>query len=121
MPRPLWISVGLLLAGSAFATETVIDSTSPYWEVGSRDPTLSKACAIGRFNQQQIGRYIVRLHAKKDDGAAVLGIAKGSGVNLHDPDHRASAAEDYYFRDDGTSSCEVFVGGRKAGGGAGPK
>ena len=120
MPRPLWISLGLFLASGAFATETVIDSNSPYWEVGSRDPALSKACVLGRFNQQQIGRYIVRLHAKKDDGAAVLGIAKGSGLNLRDPDHRANAAEDYYFRDDGTSSCDVFVGGRKAGSKAGP-
>ena len=115
MPRPLWISVGLLLASGAFATETVIDSNSPYWDVGARDQALSKACILGRFNQQQIGRYIVRLHAKKDDGAAVLGIAKGSGLNLRDPDHRANPVEDYFFRDDGTSSCEVFVGGRKAG------
>ena len=115
MARSLWISIGLLLAGGAFATETVIDSNSPYWDVGARDQALSKACILGRFNQQQIGRYIVRLHAKKDDGAAVLGIAKGSGLNLRDPDHRASPVEDYFFRDDGTSSCEVFVGGRKAG------
>ena len=122
MSRPLWIFAGLLLAGGAFATETVIDSNAPYWEVGSRDPVLSKACATGRFNQEQIGRYIVRLHAKKDNGAAVLGIAKGTGLNLRDPDHRANPAEDYYFRDDGTSSCEFFVGGRKpkAGAGAGP-
>jgi len=121
MLRPLWISVGLLLAGSAVATETVIDSNSPYWEVGSRDPNLSQACSVGRFNQVQISRYIVRLHAKKDDGAAVLGIAKGSGLNLRDPDHRALGSEDYYFRDDGTSNCEVFVGGRKANiGGAAP-
>ncbi len=119
MPRPFWISVGLLLASRAFATETVLDANAPYWEVGARDPVLSKACAIGKFNQQQIGRYIVRLHTKKDDGAAVLGIAKGSGTNLRDPDHRANTAEDYYFRDDGTSSCEVFVGGRKAGSAAG--
>jgi hypothetical protein len=119
MPRALWISAGLLLAGSAVATETVLDSNSPYWEVGPRDPALSKACALGRFNQKQIGRYIVRLHAKKDDGAAVLGIAKGDGTNLRDLDHKANPAEDYFFRDDGTSSCEVFVGGRKGGSGGG--
>ena len=94
----------LLFVHPTGATETVIDSDSPYWEVGSRDQSLSKACAVGRFNQVQIGRYIVRLHAKKGNGAAVLGIAKGTGLNLR--------AEDYYFRDDGTSNCEVFVGGR---------
>jgi hypothetical protein len=102
----------LLFVHPTGATETVIDSDSPYWEVGSRDQSLSKACAVGRFNQVQIGRYIVRLHAKKGNGAAVLGIAKGTGLNLRDPDHIAKSAEDYYFRDDGTSNCEVFVGGR---------
>ena len=102
---------GLLLAPAAGATETVIDSNAPYWEVGPRDTSLSKACSTGRFNQEQIGRYIVQLHAKQG-GAAVLGIAKGTGVNLRDPGHLAQKTEDYYFRDDGTSNCEVFVGGR---------
>jgi|HubBroStandDraft_1064217.scaffolds.fasta_scaffold00073_21 hypothetical protein len=105
------LSTGLLLALSAGATEIVIDSNSPYWEVGPRDQTLSRACAIGKFNQRQIGRYVIRLHARQG-GAAVLGIAKGTGLNLRDPDHLAQSIEDYFFRDDGTSSCEVFVGGR---------
>ncbi|MEI9982540.1 MAG: hypothetical protein WDN69_04610 [Aliidongia sp.] len=91
----------------------MIDSKSPYWDVGARDQALSKACSFGRFNQEQIGRFVVRLHVKDGGGAAVLGIAKGTGLNLHDPDHLAQQSEDYYFRDDGTSSCEVFVGGRK--------
>ena len=114
MPRPFRIFAAFLLAGPAMATETVLDSQSPYWEVGPRDQALSKACILGRFNQHQIGRYIVQLHAKKDNGAAVLGVAKGTGINLRDLDHRANPAEDYFFLDDGTSSCEVFVGGRKA-------
>jgi hypothetical protein len=113
MKRGVLCWAGLVLAGTAFATENVIDSESPYWAVGPRDQVLSKACATSRFNEQQIGRYVVRLHAKKG-GGAVLGIAKGSGLNLTDPDHLAKPTEDYYFRDDGTSSCEVFVGGRKA-------
>ena len=89
----------------------MIDTKSPYPEVGPRDQNLSRACSIGRFNQRQIGRFVVRFHAK-EKGAAVLGIAKGTGVNLRDPDHMALTTEDYFFRNDGTSSCEVFVGGR---------
>lgn len=94
----------------ASATETVLRSNSPYQRIGPRDQTLSRACAIGRFNQYQVDRYIARLHDKI--GSAVLGVAKGSGLNLRDPGHLAKAEEDYFFRDDGTSSCEVFVGGR---------
>jgi hypothetical protein len=94
----------------AGATETVLRANAPYQQLGPRDQALSRACAIGRFNQVQIDRYIVRLRAKA--GAAVLGVAKGSGLNLRDPGHLAKAEEDYFFRDDGTSSCEVFVGGR---------
>src|ERR1700722_4642029 len=99
----------LILPGSALATESLLDSASPYWDAGTRSPTLSRACAIGRFNERQIGRYIVRLHAK-NGGAAVLGVAKGTGVNLDDPDHMAKPTEDYMFHDDGTSNCEVYVG-----------
>ena len=112
MKRVVLCCAGLVLAGTAFATENVLDSNSPYWTIGPRDQVLSKACSVGRFNEVQIGRYVVRLHAKKG-GAAVLGIAKGNGLNLRDLDHLAEATEDYFFRDDGTSSCEVFVGGRK--------
>ena len=60
-----------------------------------------------------MGRYVVRLHAKAGGGAAVLGVAKGTGLNLWDPDRLAVVSEDYLFRQDGTSACEVFVGGRK--------
>jgi hypothetical protein len=43
----------------------------------------------------------------------VLGIAKGDGLNLRDPDHPAEPTEEYFFRDDGVRSREVFVGGHK--------
>jgi hypothetical protein len=111
MLRASLLIIGLLLAPAAGATDIVIDAAAPYWEVGARDPKLSRACSDGRFNERQTGRYTVQLHAKKG-GGAVLGIAKGTGVNLRDPDHLAQTNEDYYFRDDWTSSCEVFVGGR---------
>ena len=103
----------LVLPAAATATENLLDSQSPYWEAGPRDPKLSQACSLGRFNERQMGRYIVRLHAKTGGGAAVLGVAKGTGLNLWDPDKLAVVSEDYLFRQDGTSACEVFVGGRK--------
>jgi hypothetical protein len=89
----------------------VLDSDSPYWDAGRRSPELSRACAVGRFNQHQVDRFVIRLHAKKG-GSAVLGIAKGTGLNLDDPDHLGNVEEDYFFRNDGTSDCEVFVGSK---------
>jgi hypothetical protein len=103
----------LVLPTAAMATENLLDSQSPYWEAGPRDQKLSRACSLGRFNERQMGRYVVRLHAKTGGGAAVLGVAKGTGLNLWDPDRLAVVSEDYLFRQDGTSACEVFVGGRK--------
>jgi hypothetical protein len=112
MLRQSVVLMMLFLAPTAQATETVINSEAPYWEVGPRDQNLSRACATQRFNERQPGRYVVRLHAKKG-GAAVLGVAKGNGFNLIDLDHMAVVTEDYFFRDDATSNCEVFVGRAK--------
>jgi hypothetical protein len=101
----------MLLTLPAAAEEVIIDSQSPYWEVGARDKTLSRACSLGRFNQKERHLYVIQLHAKKG-GADVLGVAKGTGLNLWDPDHHGLITEDYFFLDDGTSNCSVFVGGR---------
>jgi hypothetical protein len=101
-----------LVPAVAGATEVLLDSQAPFWEVGPHDNALSRACSIGRFNERAPGRYVIRLHARKG-GAEVLGVAKGSGLNLADPDHQAKPGEDYYFLYDGTSNCRVFVGGRQ--------
>ncbi len=108
----LAILVGLPTIGAApaWATETVITSRSPYWKVGVRDKALSTACAMGRFNEREPGRYTVRFFGK--EGGLVLGIAKGTGFNLRDPDKRAKQNEDYFFRNSTSTDCEVFVGGR---------
>ncbi len=112
----LWLP--LALAGAqARAEQVVITSQKPYWMVGSRDPVLSRACALGRFNLARADRFVARFTGK--EGAETLGVAKGTGANLVDPDHKAKPVEDYFFRNHGTTSCEVFVGGRK--GGAKPK
>jgi hypothetical protein len=106
------IAAALTTAKNAKATDVLIDSAAPFWEVGPRDQKLSQACSYGRFNERQPGLYVVRLHAKSG-GSAVLGAAKGTGTNLYDPDHLGTTTEDYFFRNDMTSTCEVFVGGRK--------
>ncbi|HVJ53389.1 MAG TPA: hypothetical protein VM689_13060 [Aliidongia sp.] len=106
---PLSFLLLAAIASPAAATQKLMDSQSNYWEAGKRSPELSHACSVSRFNEDQIGRYVVRLHAK-NGGAAVLGVAKGNGFNLSDPDHLAKPGEDYMFRNDGTSDCEVFVG-----------
>ena len=106
-----------LATSPARAEQVVLTSQKPYWMVGARDPVLSRACALGRFNLARSDRYVARFTGK--EGAETLGVGKGTGANLADPGHKAKPTEDYYFRNHGTTSCEVFVGGRK--GGAPPK
>lgn len=107
------ISLMLLSVGipAAQAETVVLTSKQPYWTVGARDMELSRECALGRFNLQRADRLVARFTGK--DGAETLGVAKGSGVNLRDPGHKAKPNEDYFFRNQNTTSCEVFVGGRK--------
>lgn len=99
--------------GEALAAQTVLTSKLPYWRVGVRDDSLSRACSLNQFGPQHPGDLLARFVGGK--GGAVLDVAKGSGVNLRDPQHLAKPTEDYFFRNVGTTSCEVLVGGRKTG------
>ncbi|HWK45849.1 MAG TPA: hypothetical protein VNT30_14100 [Stellaceae bacterium] len=101
-------------SSGASATETVVNSQRPYWKVGDSDKSLSTACAIGNFNEREPGRYNARFFGKQ--GGMVLGIAKGTGFNLYDPNHMAKRTEDYFFRYSGSTACQVFVGGRHLAG-----
>jgi hypothetical protein len=115
--RFLLAALVLGLAAPAFAEQVVFTSKKPYWALGPRDPELSRECSLGRFNLVRADRLVARFNGK--EGAETLGVGKGNGTNLYDPDRRAKRVEDYFFRNHGTTSCEVFVGGRK--GGAKPK
>jgi len=97
----------------AHAEQVLFVSKKPYWSVGVRDPSLSRDCSLGRFNVRRSDTLVARFAGK--EGADTLGIAKGTGLNLYDPTHKAKPTEDYYFRNHNTTSCEVFVGGRKGG------
>ena len=91
--------------------QTVVQSTRPYWEVGQSDQELGRLCGVGKFNEAVVDLYVARFTGP--EGASVLGIAKGTGLNLFDPGHKAVKTEDYFFYQDGSSSCAVYVGGRK--------
>ena len=98
------------LPGIVLAGETVLTSPSPYWQVGQRDEALSRACALEQFGPAHPGDLLARFTGK--EGPGVLDVAKGTGLNLRDPRHLAKRKEDYFFRNVGTTSCEVLVGGR---------
>jgi hypothetical protein len=101
----------VLAAGDAVAGQAVLTSKLPYWQVGVRDDGLSRACSLNEFGPQHPGDLVARFTGPQ--GGALLDVAKGSGVNLRDPNHLAKPTEDYFFRNVGTTSCEVLVGGRK--------
>jgi hypothetical protein len=109
-------AVLLALAASSaavWAQTVVLTSKSPYWMVGVRDDAMSRACSLGRFNVARADRLVARFIGK--DGADTLTVATGRSGNLRDPGGLAKPTEDYYFRNGNTTSCEVFVGGRKKG------
>jgi hypothetical protein len=109
----LLICCGVTAAGAAEAREVVLTSKSPYWAVGVRDDALSRACSLNQFGPQHPGELTARFNGP--EGGGLLDVAKGTGVNLRDPNHLAKPTEDYFFRNVGTTSCEVLVGGRKGG------
>jgi|SRR5579863_2518145 len=116
MPRASLLVLALLCAVPRLATaaQTVLTSKLPYWQVGVRDDDLSRACSLNKFNPARNGAYVARFIGP--EGGATLDIAKGTGLNLRDPNRLAVRKEDYFFRNAGTTSCEVLVGGRTTGG-----
>jgi hypothetical protein len=86
--------------------QIVSQQQTPYWQAGARDADLSGACSRGEFGEVR-ALYFRAVFTGKD-GEAVLGVAKGSGVNLHDPKRRARKNQDYFFYRSGTSGCQVF-------------
>jgi hypothetical protein len=98
----------------ARAAEVVLSSKKPYWAVGVRDDKMSRACSLQRFNLKRTDKLVARFTGK--EGADTLAIGKGNGSNLYDPEHLSKPTEDYYFRNQSTTSCEVYVGGRSGKG-----
>ncbi len=101
----------LVVGAAAAAEQVVLTSKKPYWAVGERDDKMSRACALQRFNLKRTDKLVARFVGS--EGADTLAVAKGSGSNLWDPEHLGKPTEDYYFRYHSTTSCEVYVGGRR--------
>lgn len=114
VPTACALALGALVVAGAAAeansARTLLNSDHPYWDVGVMDPDLGRLCAMGKFNEIEMNRFVARFNGPK--GASLLGIAKGTGLNLRDPGHKALKSEDYFFYQDGSSSCSVYVGGR---------
>jgi hypothetical protein len=88
------------------AVGKVVKSALPSWQVGNIEQGLSRLCSLGKFNQRVPYRYAGHFRGPK--GAALLGAAKGTGLNLVDPQHKADKGHDYWFYRDGTADCIVF-------------
>jgi hypothetical protein len=111
--RRLFLAFVLIAAaGPAWAGTVVLTSKAPYWNVGVRDDELSLECSLNQFGPLHPGELVARFVGPQ--GTALLDVAKGNGLNLRDPKHLARSEEDYFFRNVGTTSCEVLVGGRRA-------
>jgi hypothetical protein len=102
-------AIAVLLA-PACAEQVVLVSKKPYWMVGARDDKLSRACSLQRFNVKHTDKLVARFVGA--EGPETLAVAKGNGNDLYDPENLRKPIEDYFFRNQSTTSCEVFVGGR---------
>lgn len=81
-------------------------SPLPNWKVGDIDRDLSRLCSLGQFNQRVPFRFVGQFVGPS--GAAMLGGAKGTGLNLFDPLNRSDPGFDYWFHRDRTSACIVY-------------
>jgi len=81
-------------------------SSEPLWKVGTRDTALSLACRQGRFNEARINYYYITFTHPEFGGTT--GIAK-VGFNLIDKEGKGKTGETYYFYQDGTSECGVYI------------
>lgn len=84
----------------------VVRTLLPSWQVGQLDKKLSRLCSLGRFNQRVPYKYSG--HFQGPNGAAMVGGAKGSGLNLFDPTGARELGRDYWFHRDRTSNCIVY-------------
>ena len=88
------------------AVDKVVKTDFSYWQVGDINQALSRLCSVGKFNQRVPYRFAG--HFKGPKGSALLGAAKGTGLNLFDPQHKADKNHDYWFYRDRTADCIVF-------------
>lgn len=104
------LSAGLTAPARANSFDRGVDIVTrtalPYWQVGDVDKGLSRLCSMGQFNQRVPFRLAGHFYGPR--GAAMVGAAKGSGLNLWDPFKRGDNGHDYWFYRDRTAACIVF-------------
>lgn len=101
-------AVMLPLAAQAFddhSTQYGI-SDQPLYKVGTHNSPLSLLCRQGKFNEVRINYYYMTFTNPEWGGA--VGIAK-KNFNLYDPEQKAIPTETYFFYQDGTSECAVYL------------
>jgi hypothetical protein len=72
--------------------------------LAKEDPKLSHLCLRGAFLQHQDGYFWARAPER------VYGVAFSGGANLIDLQSRHKSGKVYFFENQGTSKCMVFVG-----------
>ena len=96
----------LTVTPSFAAAKRYATSVGHHAQVGRLDKKLTAACRRHAFNQDNDHRlYIGHLG---DEGPGTTGIAK-KGWNLRDPLKLAKPNETYHFKNDGYSTCRVYV------------
>jgi len=81
-------------------------SNEPLYKVGTRSSPLSLLCRQGQFNEVRINFYYMTFTNPQWGGT--VGIAK-VGFNLYDPGNKGNPNESYFFYEDGTSDCAVYL------------
>jgi hypothetical protein len=105
-----------VLAATDGGVTKAVRTQLPNWQVGDIDKNLSLMCSLGKFNQLVPYRHAGHFYGPT--GAALLGAAKGNGLNLFDPEKKANAQRDYWFHRDRTSACVVYSAPVRPGNGA---
>ncbi len=97
-----------LAAVDAWASGGVRYATSqnPFTQVGVLNPELSAACRKRVFNQRTPLRLSIGYLG--ENGRGITGIAM-QGYNLYDPQRLSVPRVTYHFKNDGYSTCQVFI------------
>ena len=97
-----------LSAADAWASGSIryATSRSPFTQVGVLSPELSAACRKRVFNQRTLLRLSIGYLG--ENGRGITGIAM-QGYNLYDPQRLSVPRVTYHFKNDGYSTCQVFI------------
>lgn len=96
--------------GPKYRRRVVLERRANLQQLGAPSRRLSRACREGRFRQAIDRRYVAVL----DD--RTYGAAIGGSATLYDPDNAGQTGLVYVFVGQGTTNCQVIIGGTPNGG-----